>query len=121
MPIPAWPIDHRHQCICQIIQDWPFWNADEESQLDLTSEELQAYLVDFGEPNRVVNMTDPCPTFLHSYGNSTTSCPCGCRSGPFTMYRLRSRGLRGFMVIGSKGQMRFMHPKEMGFLLGFSW
>lgn len=23
------------------------------------------------------------------------------------------------MVIGSKGQMRFMHPKEMGFLLGF--
>ena len=119
VPLTSWPVDPACQRVCQLIPEWPLWTQLEEQQLMLTPEEREAYFDTFGQLDRMLNLMTACPTFLHSYGNATMACPCGCRATGFAVYRLQKGGLRGFVVCSQSGGPRFLHPREVGFLMGF--
>ena len=119
VPLTSWPVDPACQRVCQLIPEWPLWTQLEEQQLMLTPEEREAYFDTFGQLDRMLNLMTACPTFLHSYGNATMACPCGCRATGFAVYRLQKGGLRGFVVCSQSGGLRFLHPREVGFLMGF--
>ena len=87
--------------------------------LRLSPDEQVAYFVSHPSMTRILDMSGPAPTFLHSYGNATMECPRGCRSTGFCSARLDRDGLRGFMVHDSEGAPRFLHPREVAFLLTF--
>ena len=119
VPLLPWPKDPTCCRVAQLIAAWPIWSDEEESQLLLTEEEIKAYFELYPEANRMLNGSLPCPTLLHSYGNATTACPCACRNTGFKHARLQAHGRRGVMITGKFGKPRFLHPKEVGFLLGF--
>ena len=119
VPLTSWPVDPACQRVCQLIPEWPLWTQLEEQQLMLTPEEREAYFDTFGQLDRMLNLMTACPTFLHSYGNATMACPCGCRATGFAVYRLQKGGLRGFVICSQSGGPRFLHPREVGFLMGF--
>ena len=73
-------------------------------------------------------------TALHSCGNQLGSCPCGCRSHPFTESRLAKGGLHGLLVrlaghakcgVSLYPCYRHVHPDELallnGMFPGISW
>ena len=119
IPFVAWPTCHQFAAVGNLIPEWPCWSPEELALLRLTPEERTAYFDLYPESNRFLDMNGPAPTFLHSYGNATTSCPCGCRSTGFCSARLDKDGLRGFMIHDSEDSPRFLHPREVAFLLSF--
>ena len=72
-----WPVSDRHKAVGKVIQAWPSWDEEDELELQLTQEE-RAKFEDprFGADNRRLDMTQPAPTALHSYGCALAACPC---------------------------------------------
>ena len=114
-----WPIDDEFQQVRSAIPEWPTWTRDVETSLVPSEFALQCFQdPDFGSDQRQLVLTGLCPTLLHSYGCAFSACPCGCRTGPFTLNRLRTGGLRGILVLSQAlDQLRYLHPKEMALLL----
>ena len=118
---PKWPISNRWQQISDILPYWGCWSLEDEGNLKLTPHELAAYHnVAFGKDKRELELSDRCPTILHSYGIALGPCPCGCRSSGFSLSSLMHKGLRGCYVLSEVDQApRFLHPQELAALLGF--
>ena len=115
-----WPVSDGPKAIGELIQAWPIWEEEEERELLLTQQE-KAKFEDprYGTDNRRLDMAQPAPTALHSYGNALAACPCGCRNQGFSEARLLRDGLRGFAVVSARlGCLRHIHPHELGFLNG---
>ena len=119
IPFVAWPVSSKYATVGQVIPEWPVWSPEELAILRLNEEELEAYFCTYPDSQRILDMNSPAPTFLHSYGNATGRCPCGCRSTGFCPSRLCRDGLRGFMIHDTDGLPRFLHPREVAFLLSF--
>eukprot|EP00435_Cladocopium_sp_Y103_P071401 s259_g37.t1 len=115
-----WPSSSPYQRVGDIFRSWGRWNDEDETSLQLYDFELQAYMnAEYGSDKRLLEFTDIANTFLHSYGNAMLACPCGCRHGPFCLHSLRTKGLRGCFVQSLvHHNPRFLHPKELGLLLG---
>eukprot|EP00435_Cladocopium_sp_Y103_P055731 s456_g18.t1 len=115
-----WPESMDFASINTILPGWGSWPLHHETELQLTEQELRLYTdIAYGDDQRLLNMEDRAPTFLHSYGSICTSCPCGCRSFPFSEQNLRRKGLRGCFVISRlHGQPRHLHPLELFALHG---
>ena len=118
-PLLSWPTDPDFQRLEQVIQEWPQWPWVDEHQLLLNDMEKEAFLWTYMDANRMMDMMGPASTFLHSYANAMTACPCGCRDAAFNECRLAKGGLRGSLVLTIDLQPRFLHPKEVMFLLSF--
>jgi len=119
IPFVAWPRQSKFSSVGQVIPEWPIWSPEELEMLCLTKAEHEAYFETHPDMHRILDTTKPVPTFLHSYGNATTGCPCKCRSTAFRPDRLARDGLRGFMIYDAEGHCRFLHPREVAFLLTF--
>ncbi len=115
----SWPVNSQFASVGLVIPEWPRWSPEELEQLRLTEGEHEAYIVTHADGSRFLTLTEPAPTFLHSYGNATTSCPCKCRCRSFSHERLTRDGLRGVLVLDHLGEPRFLHPREVAFLLSF--
>ena len=101
---------------------WPVWPQKDEQQLQWTPIELQAYRCpDFGPVNRKLNLQEPCPTALHSWGSVLYACPCGCRDQGISPSSLQRQGLRGVEVTSGlwPHAPRHVHPKELQLIMGF--
>ena len=93
----------------------PTWPADQREPLQLTKDEQALYLQTFAKQDyRLKPLVKP-PTLLHSLGNVTTACACGCRPTGLTLGRLQARGLTGLLVEDAEG-IRFIHPAEAALL-----
>ena len=104
------------------LDPWPAWSLDEEEQLKWTSMEQQVYHDPaFGPVERRLNMFEPCPTALHSWGSALYPCPCGCRKQGLSAHMLRRKGLRGIEIKSGCWPYvsRHMHPRELQLILGF--
>lgn len=101
---------------------WPVWNDCDEQQLKWTDLESQVYKNPiYGNPDRRVDLSQPLPTALHSWGSALYKCPCGCRQQGFSPGVLRAKGLRGIEILSGLWPhlSRHIHPRELQFLLGF--
>ena len=116
-----WPEDSDFLQVGMVLPSWGCWPASHEDALKLTETELQAYAKpEYGTEQRLLTSASMAPTFLHSYGNALSPCPCGCRQFPFAEETLRTRGLRGCYVHSMlTGAFRFLDPMELAALLGF--
>eukprot|EP00438_Fugacium_kawagutii_P028074 Skav223923 [mRNA] locus=scaffold2593:344072:357285:+ [translate_table: standard] len=102
--------------------EWPAWDESEEQHLQWTEMELQVYRdPTYGEVDRRLNMQEPLPTALHSWGNALYACPCKCRTRGLSPITLRKKGLRGIEIRSKLWPYfaRHIHPKELQYLLGF--
>eukprot|EP00438_Fugacium_kawagutii_P005625 Skav235143 [mRNA] locus=scaffold1072:54894:59036:- [translate_table: standard] len=99
---------------------WGAWSQPDEEDLQLYAFELEAYTDRaYGADPRILDLTSVANTFLHSYGNALTGCPCLCRTGPFSRSSLLSKGLRGcFVQSRVHGNPRYLHPREVALLQG---
>ena len=115
-----WPVSDRHKTVGEVIQAWPIWDEEEELELQLTQEERDKFEDPrYGPDSRRLDMTQPAPTALHSYGSALGACPCGCRSQGLSEVRLLRDGLRGFAIVSARlGSLRHIHPQELAFLNG---
>ncbi len=68
---------------------------DECDQLELKEDERQTFMdLAHGHMRKFcVRMDAKLPTALHSWGQQTQGCACGCRSGGFSLGLLQERGL----------------------------
>ena len=71
-----------------------------------------------------IQMNQPLPTALHSWGSPLTACPCGCRSGPFKIERLQRSGICSVLVPFQQddGSQHFRFPSaaETALLCGLT-
>ena len=142
MDLPAqWPM-HRNRFWCHMVsfsvpsftlQDWPLtnnfktlgslmplnglWNDLDEKHLEWDESECLVYSEPkYGNDVRVLQPSSKAATVLHSWGNVTRDCPCGCRKA-LSRARLLDGGARGFGVpSASTGKMRHLHPEEAALL-----
>ena len=116
----SWPGTSAFDSVQTVIKCWNAWSTAEEHELQLHDFELAAYTNnEFGKDARILLPSSVAACFLHSYGKALTACPCGCRSAGFTEVTLKKGGLRGaFVASAVTGAPRFLHPKEVGILLG---
>ena len=101
---------------------WPVWGNQDEKQLEWTSMENQVYKDHaYGNVDRRVDLSQPLPTALHSWGSALYGCPCKCRSQGFHPQTLLTKGLRGVEIVSRLWPhvSRHIHPRELQFLLGF--
>eukprot|EP00438_Fugacium_kawagutii_P007291 Skav235685 [mRNA] locus=scaffold280:97181:98740:+ [translate_table: standard] len=118
--LDAWPTSPTYSFVGSLFAHWGAWNDADEEDLQLLAHELAKYgdLI-YGEEDRILQFSSKVPCFLHSYGNALRGCPCGCRATSFSETTLRSRGLRGIFIPSRvHGNPRFLHPREVGLLLG---
>ena len=106
--------------VSDLFKKWGSWSEPDETDLQLLESELVAYSnPTFGSDKRIIEGGDVVSTILHSYGNALGPCPCGCRDTAFSVLSLASRGLRGSFVQSQvHHNPRFLHPRELGLLLG---
>ena len=98
-----WPKSNSFQVLGDVFQHWGIWSEMDELQLQLTELELQKYGNPcYGAEARLLSFSSKANTLLHSYGNASGSCPCGCRSSAFTETSLRSKGLRVLCYVSSQ-------------------
>eukprot|EP00438_Fugacium_kawagutii_P003078 Skav215305 [mRNA] locus=scaffold3276:18327:27629:- [translate_table: standard] len=116
----SWPSSSAYSFVGSLFAHWGAWSDDDEENLQLLAHELARYGdPDYGNDERLLQFSSKAPCFLHSYGNALQGCPCGCRAAAFNDATLRARGLRGtFVPSRVHGNPRFMHPREVGLLLG---
>ena len=95
------------------------------SQLELTADEIQTFMeLAHGHMRKYcVRMDMKLPTALHSWGQQTSSCACGCRIGGFSRGLLLERGLFAqILPIGfsadNKPRWRHLHATEVALLSG---
>eukprot|EP00438_Fugacium_kawagutii_P008487 Skav210939 [mRNA] locus=scaffold713:141408:145823:- [translate_table: standard] len=115
-----WPATGVPLVVGDIIKHWGRWSEQDEQDLHLTIEEFNVYQDPrFGQDQRLLGLRDVANTFLHSYGNALSSCPCGCRPGAFSTQMLEAKGLRGFFAPSRvTGGPRYLHYREVALLLG---
>eukprot|EP00435_Cladocopium_sp_Y103_P026766 s106_g6.t1 len=73
---------------------WP-----EAHERDLSWDALESDMFfdpTFGSDLRLLLPHHVAPTMLHSWAHLLRRCPCGCRSWPLSIHRLRQGGARGF-------------------------
>ena len=118
--LAPWPLTSAYDSVQTVIKCWKAWSPAEEHELQLHDFELAAYMnEEYGKDARVLLPSAVAACFLHSYGNALTACPCGCRSSGFAEGTLKKGGLRGAFVASTvTGAPRFLHPQEVGILLG---
>ena len=116
----SWPKACPLPTVGTVLTEWGVWPEEEEADLQLTVPELLFYTdITCGGDKRLLEATDQAPTILHSYSNATGPCPCLCRSAGFSAWSLKQKGLRGFFVPSAQHENpRFLHPRELGALLG---
>ena len=119
--LPKWPESDQFSRIATLFPYWGCWSDCDELDLRLDEQELAAFHTEaYGSDQRVLTLEDRAPTLLHSYGSALKPCPCGCREQAFAIASLLRKGLRGCYVFSElDGAPRFLHPQEMGALLGF--
>ena len=94
------------------------WSEDDESQLTLTTQEIERFQLG-GEPLRkyVVQADQKLPTALHSWGGQTQGCACECRPQGFADFTLQSKGLFAQLLqipgLGNQIKYRHMHAIEV--------
>eukprot|EP00435_Cladocopium_sp_Y103_P056410 s1104_g19.t1 len=115
-----WALNSPFDSIGKILPAWGHWSSSDEAALQLTPAELAMYHdPTYGHDVRKLELDSIAATFLHSYANALSACPCGCRLKAFHPMTLRSGGLRGQYTISKEtGTPRFLHPKEVALLLG---
>ena len=65
----------------------------------------------YGADKRVLDLNQPCPVVLRSYGLVLGPCPCKCR-GAFNPDRLRQGGVRGFYLQSvATGRYKYLRPR----------
>ena len=100
---------------------WPWWTPEEEEVLTWNADEVAIFKDPaFGSCDRRLSLSGPAPTLLHSMGNHTMKCPCGCRAKAFTLDRLSHGGAHVVEVISGPlgGLSRHLHPREASLLQG---
>lgn len=94
------------------------WAIEDEDNLTLDQEEMQAFGVHEGTHGRyLLNGKGHAPCALHAWGNQLRPCPCECRAYPLSSSRLESKGLHGCLVRSAEtpergSQIRHLHPNE---------
>ena len=94
------------------------WAIEDEENLTLDQDELQAFGVHEGSHGKhLLNGKGHAPCALHAWGNQLRPCPCECRAFPLPSARLESKGLHGCLVRSAEtperaSQIRHIHPNE---------
>ena len=97
----------------------------EESALSLTQTERDSFASLKPLPSYCIQLNQPLPTALHSWGSPLSPCPCGCRKAPFTWQRLKQAGICSVLVKfgdddGSGIRFRYPSAAETALLNGLS-
>eukprot|EP00435_Cladocopium_sp_Y103_P016471 s31_g4.t1 len=102
--------------------------SEDLQQLELRGHELDTFLRFVPRlASLFLSLDGKAPTALHSWGNQTVPCQCGCRSAGFSEQTLQSRGIFAllFPVSGPPSEthpevprVRHPHPLEVGLLTG---
>ena len=123
-PLPRFP---QSPTVGHVLPVFPQWPEEETNQLMLDAYEYGCFAHYSGIPNVVIDINKPLATALHGWGNQLMGCPCGCRSSPLSIARLREKGLWGALLpmptsIQVQGQSvtacRHIHPWELAILTG---
>ena len=121
MHLEDMPQFQEWQTVGKLFPCWPLWQPEEEAQLSWSADE-NALFKDpaFGNIDRRLSLTGKAPTLLHSMGNHASGCPCGCRTNPFAVDRLRQGGIHLVEVVSEVlgGASRHLHPREASLLQG---
>ena len=98
--------------------------AEDEAALTLAPDECEAYAALKPLASYCIQVNQPLPTALHSWGSALAPCPCGCRSAPFRWERLQKSGICAVLVpsTGLDGSRRFRFPSaaETALLCGLT-
>lgn len=113
MPIPRWPATSEYTSLGHVMPFDAIWSWEDEQQLAWDEAEMTIYFDKlYGDDQWLLTPDGKAPTALHSWGNVTRQCPCGCRMA-FCEARLRQGGARGFGLISAlTGKCRHLHPAE---------
>ena len=123
-PLPRFP---QSPTVGRLLPVFPQWSEDETNQLIIDAYEYGCFAHYSGIPNVVIDLNKPLATALHGWGNQLMGCPCGCRTSPLSIARLRDKGLWGALLplkssIQVQGQTvtacRHIHPWELAILTG---
>ena len=87
-------------------------SAADEIALSLTPYEKETFESLRPISTYCIQMNQPLPTALHSWGSPLTACPCGCRNAPFRWERLQKSGICSVVVpfVQSDGTQHFRFP-----------
>eukprot|EP00438_Fugacium_kawagutii_P012075 Skav202394 [mRNA] locus=scaffold815:73368:75038:+ [translate_table: standard] len=107
----GWPTNDAFATLGSIMPLDVVW--EDETMLLWDEEELSIFFgTEYGLDTRVVGHDTKVATVLHSWGNITRNCPCGCRAR-LTRHRLVTGGARGFgLLSANSGLVRHFHPEE---------
>ena len=123
-PLPRFP---KNPTVGHVLPVFPQWPEDETNQLMVDAYEYGCFSHYSGIPNVVIDLNKPLATALHGWGNQLMGCPCGCRSSPLSIARLKEKGLWGALLpmpstMQVQGQTvtacRHIHPWELAILTG---
>ena len=104
------------QNLQDIFARWSIWTDAEEVSLEVSNKELEMFhSLAYGDDMRLLQVNQPVPCLLHSYGAVLQDCPCGCRKA-LSMQRLMRDGMRGFYVINKNGKPRYLHVAEAAYI-----
>ena len=99
-------------------------STEEEAALTLSAYEQETFAELKPLASYCIQMGQPLPTALHSWGSPLTACPCGCRSAPFRMERLQKFGICSVLVpfVGKDAGQKFRFPSaaETALLCGLT-
>eukprot|EP00438_Fugacium_kawagutii_P018206 Skav230728 [mRNA] locus=scaffold401:270970:281509:+ [translate_table: standard] len=95
-------------------------SPSELTQLLLTPEEVSLFEVDDqGGSPYCLHHGGQMMCALHSWGNQTTGCPCGCRERGLSMARFEAKGLHAnIQPVPEVSTARHLHPAEVALLSG---
>jgi len=102
----------------QIIPEIRLWDQNDEQQLSLDHQELEAFgVTNNTHAKHMLNAKGVAPCALHAWGSQLHACPCGCRKYGFSACRLESKGLHGCLVRSAlwpdgNTYLRHLHPNE---------
>ena len=110
--------------VLNILESFKQCTPDELSFLELDRYEVGKFSTK-GIDRNVVQRNGQMNTSLHSCGSQLSSCPCGCRTHPFSEHRLAEGGLHGLLIQISAAsepsdfpRFRHIHPTELALLNG---
>ena len=96
--LPPLPSFKQSPSVGQLLPVFPAWPDSEMQQLIIDEYEYGCFSNFSGIPNVVIDLNKPLATALHGWGNQLMGCPCGCRSGPLSLMRLKEKGLWGALL-----------------------
>ena len=99
-------------------------SRDEELALSLSAYEKETFESLRPISSYCIQVNQPLPTALHSWGSPLTACPCGCRSAPFRWERLQESGICSVLVPFKQEDggrhFRFPSAAEVALLCGLT-